>query len=71
MSELGHFICKCGHGIRVVGTKWQHMAVIITDSCGGETPPQSEVKYREKCYYCDCSTPVPVGVNYDSEITND
>ncbi len=56
----GKILCKCGHWIGIVGTKWQHMAVIITDSCGGGTPPKSEVKYREKCYYCDCSTPSPV-----------
>ena len=54
----GKIMCKkCGHWIGIVGTKWQHMGVIITDSCGGGTPPKSEVKYREKCYYCDCIAP--------------
>ena len=58
-SKDDKILCKCGHWIGVVGTKWQHMAVIITDSCGGETPQKSEVKYQERCYYCDCIEPIP------------
>jgi hypothetical protein len=61
-SHDGKILCKCGHWIGIMGTKWQHMAVILTDSCGCETPPTREIKYREKCYYCDCSTPTPAEV---------
>ncbi len=53
----GKIMCKCGHWIGIVGTKWQHMAVILTDSCGGGTPTTSEIKYRESCHYCDCAEP--------------
>ena len=56
----GKIICKCGHWIGIVGTKWQHMAVILTDSCGGDTPTTSEIRSRESCYYCDCAEPTPL-----------
>ena len=56
----GKIMCKCGHWIDIVGTKWQHMAVILTDSCGGDTPTTSEIRSRESCYYCDCAEPTPL-----------
>jgi len=61
-EEIPEMLCRCGHGIGIVGTKWQHMAVILTSSCGGDTPTTSEIKYRESCYYCDCAEPASAEV---------
>jgi hypothetical protein len=53
-------MCKCGHYIGVVGTKWQHWEKILTDSCGGNIPSKIEIRYRETCYNCDCIDPKPM-----------
>lgn len=46
-------LCKCGHRIEKVGTKWQH--IDFTD------PSKTQIKYREACYHCDCINPIPTG----------
>jgi len=50
-------LCKCGHWIGIVGTKWQHMDTVFDDAY---TPQNRQIKYREKCYTCDCAEPTPV-----------
>ena len=45
-------LCKCGHWIGIVGTKWQHLDEIT------DTLPK-QIKYRENCYHCTCIEPKP------------
>lgn len=48
-------LCKCGHCIRIVGTKWQHVdgELVTHPTC------RVEIHYRERCYGCDCIDPKP------------
>ena len=53
----GKVMCKCGHWIGIVGSKWQHMRLEIRPDDMGV---QEEVlRYREACYRCDCINPEP------------
>jgi hypothetical protein len=60
-SKDGKILCKCGHWIGIVGMKWQHMDEehIRTLFDDAYTPHKKQIKYREKCYTCNCSTPTP------------
>jgi len=55
-------MCKCGHWIGIVGTKWQHIdeEYIRTVFDDAYTPQKKQIKYREKCYTCDCAEPTPL-----------
>jgi hypothetical protein len=58
-------VCKCGHWVEIVGTKWQHLdeAEDIPYFQGLVRPLSVKnkklIRYREKCYYCDCIDPKP------------
>ncbi|MDD3813267.1 MAG: hypothetical protein PHZ02_01365 [Desulfocapsaceae bacterium] len=66
--HTGEALCKCGHIISVVGTKWQHIDEIDEDdkraeffgrqinTCMGYGKFR---KYRETCYHCACIDPLP------------
>jgi len=47
-------LCKCGHWIRIVGTKWQHINKVCEDT------DSEMMRYRESCYECDCINPEPL-----------
>ena len=60
-SKDGKVLCKCGHWIGIVGTKWQHMdEEYIRTVFDDAYTLQRQIKYREKCYTCDCAEPTPV-----------
>lgn len=59
-------LCKCGHWIDFVGTKWQHLEEVLreNEAYTGPVRPWSVkdkklIKYRETCYHCDCIEPAP------------
>lgn len=52
----------CGHSIQRIGTKWQHIdqaPIEYSESPINKGQPNAEIKYRELCYYCPCTTPTP------------
>jgi len=60
----GKIMCKCGHWIGIVGTKWQHIDIELTrgpfDESYRRGVQKKQIKYREKCYTCDCAEPTPL-----------
>lgn len=59
-------LCKCGHPIEIVGTKWQHIELLSLKGMPFDAMPTGQIKYRERCYKCDCVAPThaeesPVG----------
>ena len=59
-SNRDIILCKCGHPIEIVGTKWQHIELLSLKGKPFDEMPKGEIKYRERCYHCDCATPIPV-----------
>lgn len=55
-------LCKCDHPIEIVGTKWQHIELLSLKGMPFDAMPTGQIKYRERCYKCDCVTPTPVEV---------